>query len=335
MKNREPINMNKHLRIGLIGVGMVGEPIKRWFTEINGYIRGKDFFCYDADPKKGYFDDVNKADIIFVAVPTPSNPDGSCNISIIESVVAGIKNDKIVIIKSTVPPGTVENLQKKYPKKRFIFNPEFLTESQAWEDFISPDRQIVGHTVKSVSDTIEVLNLLPKKHFIRPWTTDYAKKSVNATEAEFAKYASNVFGYIKVIYGNILADLCHAINQKFAIEKSNVKVEYDNIRETLGADLRIGSAWLNVEHGSYCGAGGYCFPKDMKAFIAFADSLTEDLKLKKKDPEFIVVLQKGIKVLKSVHEYNNSLLKLQGLTMNEVSQHNKDIIVQKRKKIRI
>src|SRR3990167_8682072 len=119
------------------------------------------------------------ADVIFVSVPTPTNPDGSCNTSIVESAVAGIKDGKIIIVKSTVQPGTVEKLQKKYPKKRLIFNPEFLTESQAWEDFVSPDRQIVGHTSKSLNDTVEVLNLLPKKHFIRPWTSDYMKKSVN------------------------------------------------------------------------------------------------------------------------------------------------------------
>ena len=249
--------------------------------------------------------------------------------------MASVRDGKIVVIKSTVPPGTVERLQKKYPKKRFVFNPEFLTESQAWEDFISPDRQIVGTTSKSITDAIEILNLLPKKHFIRPWTSDYSKKSVNATEAEFGKYASNVFGYIKVVYGNILADLCHAISKKYELEKVDSEVDYENIRELLGADLRIGQSWLNVEHGDYCGAGGYCFPKDMDAFIAFADSLVGDLgKNKKTDKNFLKVVKTGINVLKAVSDYNTELLKLQGLTVSEVSKHNKELIVQKRKKIR-
>ena len=314
---------------------MVGGPIKKWFEEINGFKRGRDLFCYDVDTKKGYSDDVNRADVIFISVPTPPNPDGSCNTTIVEQAVASVRDGKIVVIKSTVPPGTVERLQKKYPKKRFVFNPEFLTESQAWEDFISPDRQIVGTTSKSITDAVEILNLLPKKHFIRPWTSDYSKKSVNATEAEFGKYASNVFGYIKVVYGNILADLCHAISKKYELEKVDSEVDYENIRELLGADLRIGQSWLNVEHGDYCGAGGYCFPKDMDAFIAFADSLVGDLgKNKKTDKNFLKVVKTGINVLKAVSDYNTELLKLQGLTVSEVSKHNKELIVQKRKKIR-
>ncbi len=314
---------------------MVGEPIKKWFEELNGYKRGKDLFCYDVDPKKGYADDVNKADVVFVSVPTPPNPDGSCNTSIVENAVATLKDGKIIVVKSTVAPGTVEKLQKKFPKKRMIFNPEFLTESQAWEDFLSPDRQIVGTTSKSASDAVEVLNLLPKKHFVRPWTSDYSKKSVNATEAELGKYASNVFGYIKVVYGNILADLCHAINKKYESEKTNARVDYENIRELLGADLRIGSAWLNVEHGNYCGAGGYCFPKDMNAFIAFSNTLIKELQQKKGDKNFLKLVKAGVDVLQSVNDYNVELLKHQGLTLEEVSKHNKELIVQKRKKIRI
>lgn len=319
------------IKIGIIGLGMVGEPIRKWFEEINDYKRGRDLFCFDVDRKKGYNDDINKADVIFVSVPTPSNEDGSCNISIVEEVVSKIRDGKIVVIKSTVPPGTVEMLQRKHPLKRLIFNPEFLTESQAWEDFISPDRQIVGHTDKSISDTVEILDLLPKKHFIRPWATDYLKKSINVTEAEFGKYASNVFGYMKVVYGNILADLAYATSKT----KKGIKVDYENIRELLGADLRIGSAWLNVAHGNYCGAGGYCFPKDMNAFIAFGEALERDaIKKKLLDRNHLKVLQMGLAVLKAVRDYNKILVESQGLSMDDVAKHNKEIIMKKRKKIR-
>lgn len=327
---------SQRIKVGLIGLGMVGEPIRRWFQDVNGYSRGKDLFCYDTDPKKGYHDDVNKADVVFVAVPTPPNPDGSCNTSIVQSAVAGINDGKIVVVKSTVSPGTVEQLQKKFPKKRLIFNPEFLTESQAWEDFISPDRQIVAPTQKSASDALEVLNLLPKKHFIRPWSADYSKKSVNATEAELGKYASNVFGFIKVAYGNILADVCYALNKKYKADGIKSVVEYENLRELIGADLRIGQSWLNVEHGNYCGAGGYCFPKDMAAFIVFADRLAGDLAKKKTtDKAFLATLRKGLGVLKAVQDYNVELLKWQNLTVEDVSLHTKEIVVQKRQKIRV
>src|SRR3989344_5080671 len=341
--------MNSKLKVGIIGLGMVGEPIRKWFEELNGYKRGRDLFCYDADPKKSFKDDVNKADVVFVSVPTPPNPDGSCNTSIVESFVSQIKDGKIVIIKSTVEPGTVQRLQDKYPKKRFIFNPEFLTESQSWEDFISPDRQIVSTTSKSETDAIEVLNLLPRKNFIRPWTSDYSKKSVNTTEAEMGKYASNVFGFLKVAYGNILADLSHAMTLKYAAEKKKTVVNYDNIKDLIAADLRIGPAWLNVNHGNYCGAGGYCFPKDMAAFISFAESLRKQLDKsrlpkgnrgsstksgKKADPSFMKVLNRGISVLKAVENYNVELLKSQNLTVEDVSKHNTEIIIKKRKDIR-
>ncbi|MDO8669703.1 MAG: hypothetical protein Q7K65_05430, partial [Candidatus Buchananbacteria bacterium] len=100
--------INKKIKVGIIGLGMVGEPIKRWFEEYHKYRRGKELFCYDTDPKKGYSDDVNKADVVFVAVPTPANPDGGCNTSIVQNAVATVNDGKIVVIKSTVPPGTVE-----------------------------------------------------------------------------------------------------------------------------------------------------------------------------------------------------------------------------------
>lgn len=323
------------LKIGIIGLGMVGEPIRRWFEEHHKYRRGKELFCYDTDPKKGYSDDVNKADVVFIAVPTPTNPDGSCNISIVQSAAATINDNKIVVIKSTVPPGTVEGLQKKYPRKKFIFNPEFLTESQSWLDYIKPDRQILAHTARSYGDIKEVLALLPRAHFERPWSSDYVKKDINATEAELAKYASNVFGYIKVIYGNILADLCHGLESALKKQGMPANINYENVREVISADPRIGPAWLNVEHGDYCGAGGYCFPKDMNALISFIESLLADLLgIKKNNPGLLVSLAGGVKVLKAIVNYNKTLLKWQGLTLEDVSAHNKDAVLKKRKNIR-
>lgn len=338
-------NKNTKIKVGIIGLGMVGEPIRRWFEEHHKYRRGKELFCYDTDPKKGYSDDINRADVIFVAVPTPANPNGSCNTSLVFSATAGINDNKVVVIKSTVTPGTVESLQKKYPRKKFIFNPEFLTESQSWLDYIKPDRQILGHTAKSFSDINEVLALLPRAHFERPWASDYIKKDINATEAELVKYAANVFGYIKVIYGNILADISHALDAGLQKQGIGARVNYENIREALSADPRIGPAWLNVEHGNYCGAGGYCFPKDMNAMISFAESLSDRLSKNKKTPHLrasagqadaglVMSLRAGVKVLKAIVGYNNSLLAWQGLTIGDISRHDKDIITRKRKYIR-
>ena len=325
------------IKIGIVGIGMVGEPIRRWFEECLGYRRGRNLFCYDTDPKKSYTDDISRADIIFVTVPTPTNPDGSCNLSAVESAVGTISDGKIIVVKSTVSPGTIEGLQKEYPRKRFIFNPEFLTESQAWIDYIKPDRQIIAHTLKSRGDAREILALLPKAHFERPWLSDYTKKEINATEAELAKYASNVFGYIKVIYSNILADFCHALTLSLDKRKIDARVDYENVKEVISADPRIGPAWLDVEHGNYCGAGGYCFPKDISALIKFAENLTGELSEKRGKTEagLIKSLEKGIGVLKAAVAYNKTLLEWQGLTVEDVSRHDGGVIVNKRKPIRI
>ena len=329
------ISVSQKLKIGIVGLGMVGEPIRRWFEEYHKYRRGKELFCYDVDTKKGYADDVNRADAIFVAVPTPPNPDGSCNVSIVRSAVAAINDGKIIIVKSTVAPGTVASLQKQYPRKKFIFNPEFLTESQSWLDYIKPDRQIIGHTGKSFSDVKEILTLLPRAHFERPWSSDYIKKDINATEAELAKYAANVFGYIKVIYGNILADISHALEQNLKSGGIQSNVDYENVREVISADPRIGPAWLNVEHGNYCGAGGYCFPKDMAAFTKFVEKLITDLsKTKNLDDGLLQNLKKGVGVLRAIQDYNKALLSWQGLSVADVSRHDKEVVVNKRKKIR-
>ena len=299
---------NSKLRIGIIGLGMVGDPIRRWFEEIKGYQRGKNLFCFDTDSKKGFNDDINEADAIFVAVPTPSPKGGAADLSILFSAIKTIADGKIVIIKSTVTPGTTELLQKKYPKKKFIFSPEFLTESQVWVDFSRPDRQILGPTETGREAVKEIQMLLPLAPFSRPWSTDYTKKEITATEAELAKYASNVFGYIKVIYGNILADICASLD-----------IRYEAVREMISADPRIGPAWLDVNHGNYCGAGGFCFPKDMNALIDFME---KNVHTKYRD---------GASVLKAVRAYNRDLLKKQNLSEEIVSRHDREIDIKKRK----
>ena len=312
------------LKIGIIGLGMVGEPIRRLFDEKRGFKRGVNLFCYDADPTKGYFDGYNLADIIFISVPTPPNPDGSCNTSIVESVVAGIKGERIIVIKSTVPPGTTEGFQKKHPQHKFLFNPEFLTESQAWEDFLKPVRQIVGYTEKSKDVALAVLNLLPISYYQSPWlVSTYKVRGYTATEAEVIKYASNVFGAIKVSFGNMLFDVCDGIRIPGGLE-----VNYENVRDALGADPRIGPAWLDVNHGSYRGFGGYCFPKDLRAFTEFCKSKIEPLKF-----SINKRLNLTISFLESVWDYNVGLLELQNLTVEDVSKHDKEIILKKKKKI--
>jgi len=284
-------------KIGIIGVGMVGTPLKRWFEEAQGFVRGKDLFVYDIDVKKNYIDDISKADIIFISLPSPRNPkDGSCDTSIIEEAIKKISGSKVIVLKSTVPPGTTERIQKANPQHKILFNPEFLTESRAWEDMLRPDRQIVGFTKQSLDASHLVLSLLPKAPFMSPWGVGtYKQTRITATEAEFIKYAGNVYFSRKVNWANALAKAADKLG-----------VEYENIRKGMAADHRIGDSHLDVNHGGYKGFGGYCFPKDTAAFMTFAqkNGLTDVHAL-----------------LASDWKFNADLLAEQGLTVDDVSRH--------------
>ena len=295
--------------IGIIGVGMVGTPLKRWFEEFRGYERGRTLFLYDIDPKKGYFDDVSKADVIFIAVPSPRNPNGSCNTSIVEEAVRSTtKGGKIVVIKSTVPPGTTERLQKRHPEHKFLFNPEFLTERRAWEDMIRPDRQIIGFTSEGLDAAHLVLSILPKAPFMSPWGLNtYTPIKITATEAEIIKYGGNVHFVRKVNFANALVRLCETMNKNLkAGEMAEYGVDYENVRAGMAADHRIGDSHLDVNHGGYRGWGGYCFPKDLDAFLAHFDSSG---------------LKEGAELLRADRIFNEKILAEQGLTIEEVSTH--------------
>jgi len=274
---------------------MVGTPLKRWFEE-SGYKRGENLFLYDIDSKKAYFDNINMADIIFIAVPTPRRNNGSCDLSAVINALERIATElpKIVVIKSTVPPGTTEAIQKKSPQWKLLSNPEFLTERRAWEDFVRPDRQIVGFTEKSIDAAHTVLSLLPKAPFMSPWGIGtYDQFRITATEAEVIKYGGNIYFVRKVNFANMVNNLCETL-----------KINYENVREGMAADFRIGDSHLDVNHGGYRGWGGHCFPKDLDAFIDFLYRLG---------------LEEAAKILEADQRFNAKLLFSQGLTAEGVS----------------
>lgn len=302
-------------KIGIIGLGMVGTPLKRWFEERQGYERGKNLFLYDIDPKKGCGDDINSADIIFISVPTPRTTDGSAGLAALEAAFKMFKDEKIVIIKSTVPPGTAENFQKKYPHHKVLFNPEFLTEKRAWEDFIKPDRQIVGFTSKSIDAAHLVLSLLPKAPFMSPWGINtYHPIKITATEAEFIKYAGNVYFSRKIAFANALAKACEKMGDYLNGEEISAEVNYENVRKGMSADYRIGDSHLDVSHGGYRGFGGFCFPKDLSAFIVYLEKIG---------------LSDCAGLLKSDWNFNEKLLNEQGLTIEDVSVHDAEWVKKK------
>jgi UDPglucose 6-dehydrogenase len=292
-------------KIGIIGIGAVGTPLKKYFEELQNYERGQDLFLYDADPKKAFQDPIQRADIIFIAVPTPNKVDGSSDISFVQDAVqrAAQKKGKIIVIKSTVPPGTTISFQKKYPNHKFLFNGEYLVEATAWENFINPDHQIVGFTKQSKSDAYQVLELLPQAPLVSP-QDEPEPIHITATEAEFIKYANNIYLYRKVILANAICRTCEKLNEIFKEDPDHLPVNFDNVRLGWGADRRVGHNHLDVKHSGYCGVGGKCLPKDIMAFTALARQLQ---------------LQKVEKLLQLEIEFNKALLAEQGLTIDDVN----------------
>ncbi|OGZ45442.1 MAG: hypothetical protein A2756_00285 [Candidatus Ryanbacteria bacterium RIFCSPHIGHO2_01_FULL_48_27] len=324
LKDTGTRRISAKIPIGIIGVGMVGGNLKRYFEEVRGYVRGKNLFVYDANSDKHFTDDVNQAAIVFVAVPTPRARSGACDTSALDAAVGMLRGEKIVVFKSTIPPGTTERYQHRYPQHYFLFNPEFLTESRSWEDMLRPDRQIVAHTVSRPGHASAVLGVLPEAFFSSPGTLGtYTFIRVNATEAELGKYAGNVFGALKVAYANILFDIATALEGNLRRSGIDTPVLYDHVRQILAHDRRIGDSWLDVDHGSYRGFGGYCFPKDTSALIATARSLFSKMP---RDATERVVFAKAIQFLESLWEYNEVLLESQGLTIDAVSKHDADLV---------
>lgn len=208
---------------------------------------------------------VENSDVIFIAVPTPPQPDGSVDLSFIERVARDIADAmtsyKIVVDKSTVPVNTGEKVAetiKRYNKAKVDFdvisNPEFLREGFAVEDLMHPDRVVIGSaTHRPVAKMKEVYT---------PFNAPIICTDINS--AELIKHAANSFLALKISYINAVAAVCEA---------SGANVE--EVANGIGLDERIGRRFLNAG----IGFGGSCFPKDLSAFIAIADELGYDFSL--------------------------------------------------------
>jgi len=260
-------------KVGVVGVGMVGGAMQRYLEKKQGL----ELFLYDKGKGLGSHDEINKAEIVFVCVPTPYLKDGKgFDLSFVEETLSWLNGEKVVVIKSTVLPGTTEMLQQKYPNFKLLMNPEFLTEETADQDMLYPDRQIVGYTEKSFTVAGDVLQLLPLAPF---------ERTLPSTEAEMVKYFGNTWFSVKVSFANQMYDLCKAVG-----------IDYDRMVEAAAADKRIGRTHLNVFHKGARGYGGKCLPKDTKAIIQLANSKGVDLKLHK-----------------AAEEINNALMAMQGI----------------------
>lgn len=245
----------KH-KIGIVGVGFVGSAIAHGFAQF------ADIKMYDKynDSFHSLYEVVNESDYIFVSVPTPMGEDGRQDLSsldnAIESIVETAYEPKIIIIKSTVLPGTTKNFAYKYPDHDFIFSPEFLTERTAKIDFINPSSIILGG-IHRHSDSLKRVKNLFKERF------SGANVFVTSSDAaELVKYILNSFFAVKISFFNEIYDIAQYMG-----------VDYDEVKAMVLSDFRIADSHCDVPgHDGDRGFGGKCFPKDVNALVNWAES---------------------------------------------------------------
>ncbi len=243
-------------KIGIAGIGYVGGAVKHWFET-----QGFPLFLYDKGKGLGSVQDLSKAEIVFLCLPTPFDEKNGFDDSAIWEVLKKIEGEKVIVVKSTVLPGSTDKYQAGFPRHKILFNPEFLTEKNAMQDFLNPKRQIVGYTEKSKPVAEKIMELLPKAPF---------QRVMGVKEAEMIKYFGNLFLANRVIFANQMYDVCEKLG-----------IHYQTVKECSGVDERVGTSHFDVFYEGYRGYSRSCLPKDTKAFIKLAESLGLNPKLLK------------------------------------------------------
>ncbi len=259
--------------IGFIGQGYVGKNYADDFER-----RGFSVVRYSLEePYIHNKEVVGKCDVVFIAVPTPTTPQGF-DYSIVEQMLSLVGDGGVAIIKSTVLPGTTKILQEKFPKLTILFSPEYLREATAAHDAAHPHAIIVGVPVddgrhkEAAQQLVSILPPTPTVHII------------GSTEAEMAKYAQNVVGYSDILMFNILYDLSQTLG-----------ADWEGIRQGLDADPNIAKHFARPVHKSGRGAGGHCLIKDFAALrMLYEKNLPHDTT--------------GLGVLRALEEKNKDLL---------------------------
>jgi nucleotide sugar dehydrogenase len=247
--------------IGIFGLGIVGTAVYNGFL-FNGSI--DKIYRYDINNKYDKIGEtVLNSDIIFICVPTPTivkrnryRQDLSFLDKAIDLINLITKEEKDIVIKSTVLPGTTRSYSIKYPEYNFIFNPEFLTARTANQDFLNQKQIILGgHYFTNIEQLyLEEFPNIPVK-------------KVSWEEAELLKYTANVFYATKVGFSNQIYEICNKLG-----------ISYNTIK-----NLFIDNGWVSPMHldvpgpDGKLGFGGTCFPKDIQAFISCGEWLGFDM----------------------------------------------------------
>jgi UDPglucose 6-dehydrogenase len=242
--------------IGIIGQGFVGNAVYQKFKK---HYKVLTYDKYKTNHNSTLEDLVYNSHYIFICLPTPMNTDGSCNTDIIEDVLDEVneitkEREKVVIIKSTIVPKTTIRLNKKYEFLNVVFNPEFLTERNAVEDYNNQSRIILGGERPYTTELKQIFSkVFPKAHIIK----------TDSPHAEMVKYLTNTFLSVKVSFANEIYELCDKLG-----------IDYDKVVEYATLDERLGHSHWSVPgpDGDY-GFGGHCFPKDLAALIRLSFEL--------------------------------------------------------------
>lgn len=234
--------------IGIIGAGTVGQAAKNFYKDAKIYDKFKSFDAWT---------EVIEQDVLFLCLPTPSQK-GKIDLSALEEIFKKLPDGKILVIKSTVVPGTTDFFQAERPDLKIFYIPEFLTGSTSFEDFAKPDKNIIGFTPQSRDLVSEMAKILP----LAPTLI------VRAKEAEMIKCAINAYYALKVIFNNQLFDLCQYSN-----------VNYHQVNCGLAMDKRIIDSHSEIFHKGYRGFEGKCLPKDLDNLIAFGKEIGMELSL--------------------------------------------------------
>ena len=250
------------MKIGIVGYGFVGKAVDYGFKRnIEKIIIDPKLDTSISDLKS------HNPEFIFICVPTPMNLDGDQDSSIIEKVLAEINKDyseSVVIVKSTVLPSIIEKLSKSH--KHFVYNPEFLREKTANEDFVNASSLILGGESDDLKRVAELYNNHSDCKIVEVHETD-------VISASLVKYSINTFLASKVIFFNQLYDIYKALTPD---------IKWDEFITMINSDKRIGESHMDVPgHDGRLGFGGACFPKDTTALLSLSKDIDKEFSLLK------------------------------------------------------